>query len=271
MPLFHIVILALIQGITEFLPVSSSGHLVLAHQALGHNGGWHSDMMIDVAVHVGTLGAALLYFRADIKAMACGILCPKHAGQGRALFVKIVLASLPVIAAGLVMHITAPDWTRNLYVMAWCTLIFGVVLYLADKTRPAQKDLTALGWKEALMIGFAQILSLVPGVSRSGITMTAARFLGFTRTDAARFSLLLAIVAISGAGTLSGLDLWRAQNTALGLDALLAALFAFISGYAAIVLMMKWLLKASFTPFVVYRFILGIVLLTALYGGFIEP
>jgi len=263
MPFYYILILALIQGITEFLPISSSGHLVLAHHMMGQQ--TTHALTLDVAVHVGTLFAVLLYFRGDICRMLCGL----KKGGDRHLTAAIIIGSLPVIIAGFLLHITGPDWTRSLYLTAWCTLIFGIVLWVADKYKPAQKTLDDLTLRDAFFIGCAQVLALIPGTSRSGITMTAARWLGFSRTECARFSLLLAIVAISGAGTLGGIDLIRSGDFSLGFDVLLAAFMAFLSGLAAIALMMRWLEKASFTPFVIYRIVLGIILLGLLYGGVI--
>ncbi len=271
MPVLHIVILALVQGITEFLPVSSSGHLVLAHDLIGRSA---NDLTIDIAVHVGTLFAALLYFRADICRMLCGLraLAGKEGGQeGKQMLLALIIASIPVILAGFALHLTGTDWTRSVYLVAWCTFIFGIVLGIADTFKPADKKLETITIKDAIFIGCAQMLALIPGVSRSGITMTAARWLGFSRTDSARFSLLLAIVAISGAGTLTGIDLLQAGDPMLTYQSLIAVLLSFISGLAAIFLMMKWLETASFKPFVFYRLFLGIILLTLLYGGFIEP
>lgn len=263
MPFFHLVILALVQGITEFLPVSSSGHLVLVHHLTGQNTGWEQDLLIDVAVHVGTLFAVLLYFRKDICNMIRGV--KNEAGQNMA--VLVVLASLPVIIAGFLLYSAAPDFLRSLEVMAWCTLVFGIVLWAADRFKPEAKTLEQMGWKDALGIGFAQCLALVPGTSRSGITMTAARFFGYSRVEAARFSLFLAIVAISGAGTLGGIDVLKAPDAAFGLDVLIAAALAFFTALAAIHLMLKWLEKSSFTPFAIYRVLLGLILLGLIYSG----
>ncbi len=264
MPLFHIVILALIQGLTEFLPISSSGHLVLAHEIMGKTAG---DLTLDVAVHVGTLFAVLLYFKRDI----CRMVCSVKTGGDKKLILAVIVGSLPVIVAGFLIHMLGPDWTRSLYLTAWCTLVFGIILWAADKYKPAEKTLDVLTVKDALFIGMAQILALIPGTSRSGITMTAARALGFSRTEAARFSLLLAIVAISGAGSLSGIDLVQAGSLTMTFDVLMAAALSFFSGFAAIALMMRWLEKSSFTVFAVYRVILGLVLLGLLYGGVLVP
>jgi undecaprenyl-diphosphatase len=174
---------------------------------------------------------------------------------------QVLLASAPVIIAGLALHILQPAWILLLNVMAASTLIFGILLWIADR-RPAQnKTLDDLNLKDALIIGCAQTLALIPGTSRSGITMTAARFLGYNRTQSARFSLLLAIVAITGAGVLGTLELIQNGDATLSFEALIAASIAFIAGLISITLLMKWLEKCSFVPFAIYRIILGLILL----------
>lgn len=263
MPFLHLVILALVQGITEFLPVSSSGHLVLAHHLMGEQTGWDQDLMIDIAVHIGTLLAVLLYFHKDIFGMITGL---KNGLRGH-MGVYILIGSLPVIIAGFFIHAIGPAFMRSIEVMAWCTLIFGIVLWIADHFKPHDITLEKMNWKHALFIGFAQILALFPGTSRSGITMTAARWLGYTRTEAARFSLLLAIVAISGAGALVGLDILDADNAELNTDVMIAVGLSFASAMAAIHLLLKWLEKSTFTPFAIYRIILGVALLYLVYSG----
>lgn len=269
MPLFHIVILALIQGITEFLPVSSSGHLVLFHsiveQGATTEGLWGKSLTLDVAVHVGTLFSVLLYFRKDILSMLCGLGRKGTSGQKTAF--NILWASLPVIAAGYVLHLYEPSWVRSVELTAWCTVLFGLLLWVADRQKISDQKIEQMGGKQAIFIGLSQILALVPGTSRSGITMTAARFLGFSRTEAARFSLLLAVIAISGAGTLAGIDLWQSGDLSLGLDVFLAVILSFFAGWCAIALMMRWLEKATFMPFVCYRMALGLLLLGLIYSG----
>ncbi len=271
MILYHIVILALIQGITEFLPISSSGHLVLAHAAIqgDSSGQWGQNQLLDVAVHVGTLLSVLIYFRRDVAAMFAGLkdwATNNRQSESAKLDLHILVSSLPVIACGFALHEIQPEFIRSVEVVAWMTLIFGIVLWYADRSAPTNKLLRDLTVKDAFLIGLAQCLALIPGTSRSGITMTAARYLGFSRDRAARYSLLLAIVAISGAGALGGVDLVRSGNMTLTFDVLLAALLAFVSGFVAIALMMKWLERATFTPFAIYRIVLGIVLLGFVYG-----
>jgi undecaprenyl-diphosphatase len=265
--------LALVQGLTEFLPVSSSGHLVITWAAfdglawrVGAEGP-DERLIIDIAVHVGTLGAVVAYFRAEVAAMARGLLrlpVDRH-DDGARLLVAVLIGSLPLIAAGLLLKNPVTAVLRDpeiaIQVVAWATIGFGVLLHLADRGGAQVKEvgeMTALG---ALAIGCAQVLALIPGTSRSGITMTAARALGFRREAAARFSMLLAIPAILGAGVVAGLDLLTAGNLRLGLDAVVAAAFAFVFALLAIAVLLRWLRHAGFLPFVVYRLALGAVLL----------
>lgn len=270
MILFYIFILAIVQGITEFLPVSSSGHLVLVHEmfSMGTNDEWSARIVLDVAVHVGTLLSVLVYFRKDLLVMLYGTkqaMSGQINNEGSRLIGYIVTASIPVIIAGLLMHVIKPTWILKVELVAWTTLIFGILLWFADRTEKADKTLTEMNLKDSLIIGLSQAFALIPGTSRSGVTMTASRFLGYSRSESAHFSLLLAIVAISGAGTLGFLEILQSNNPDLGLEFLIAALIAFVSGYAAISVMMKWLERSTFTPFVIYRIILGLVLLGFVY------
>jgi len=261
----HIVVLALVQGITEFLPVSSSGHLVLVPALTG----WPDQgLIIDVAVHVGALGAVMLYFCRDLWAMLAGLgrLLKGHVDPGARLAGCVVFASLPVIAAGYALHRYYPQGIRGLAVIGWTTLGFGMVLYAADKAGMTVKRIEHLRMSDALIVGIAQVLALVPGTSRSGITISAARLLGMERTEAARFSMLLSIPAILGAGVVQGLELYRAGDVQLTADAGLAAGLAFLAAFIAIWGMMAWLKRSTFTPFVVYRIALGGFLLALAYG-----
>ncbi|MEM6812143.1 MAG: undecaprenyl-diphosphate phosphatase [Pseudomonadota bacterium] len=267
MPFYHILILALIQGISEFLPISSSGHLVLSHHLLGNGGHdlcWQQNRMLDVAVHFGTLLSVLLYFRKDLLKMAIG--CGRFDKKQGSLVLYIVIASIPVVIAGFILQMLQPSLLCMIEVMAWMTLIFGGLLYFADRS-PTSKTLDQMTISNSLFIGLSQALALIPGVSRSGITMTTARFFGYSRTEAAKFSLLLSIIAISGAGFLSGLDLFQSGDLSFGIDILTAIALSFIAGYIAIALMMKWLSKATFIPFVIYRVLLGVLLLGLIYSG----
>jgi undecaprenyl-diphosphatase len=265
MPLLHLVLLALVQGITEFLPISSSGHLIL----VPHITGWSDQgLIIDAAVHVGTLGAVIIYFWRDMLAMTIGAgeLARGRMTDGARLALYIVAATIPVVIAGLLLKDIVETQLRSVEIIAWTTLIFGVALWAADRFCERQRRLGSLNLPHALIIGLAQAIALIPGTSRSGITMTAARALGYERTDAARFSMLLSIPTIIGAGVLVGRDLVKAGDLALGADAAIAAGLSFVAALAAIALLMRWLSFATFTPFAVYRVLLGIGLLVWVYG-----
>ena len=266
MPLYTIIILAIIQGLSEPLPVSSSGHLLLTHTLMGHGGinaCWESNRALDVAMHIGTLFSVLVYFRKDVFAVLGGI--GNRHSDGFKLAWNVALASIPVLSVGLLLQIYKPSFLCLIEVMAWMLLIFGIILGFVDKYAKSEKTVEQMTWRNALFIGIAQSLALVPGTSRSGITMTAARWLGYHRTEAARFSLLLAIVGISAAGGLTALEMVVEQDYNLGYDALIAAFVAFAVGYGAIAFMMKWLGKFSFMPFAVYRVLLGGGLLVWIY------
>ncbi len=264
MPFIQILVLALVQGITEFLPVSSSGHLILVPAVTGWN---DQGVVIDVATHVGTLVAVMIYFRADVMAMAAGFLrlVRRRFDPGARLALLVVVATLPTVIAGAVLHELGSDLFRSAAIIAWTTIGFGVLLGIVDRVCVATRPMESITFGGAVVFGLAQVLALVPGTSRSGITMTAGRVLGLDREAAARFSLLMSIPAILGAGTLAGWDLYRAGDVVLGLDALLAAVLSCIAALTAIALMMRWLRRASFLPFVIYRVVLGIVLLVWLY------
>ncbi|MGB1548642.1 MAG: undecaprenyl-diphosphate phosphatase [Alphaproteobacteria bacterium] len=265
MLLWHIAILALVQGITEFLPISSQAHLILTSKGMG----WQDQgLLIDVALHVGTLAAVLLYFWRDVWRMTKGM---GHAlngtmDSGARLALQVILATLPVVVAGYFL-IDHADRLRDPLIIGWATLGFGVLLYLADRVGLRIRRIEHMSFGGAFIVGLAQIGALVPGASRSGVTMTAARMLGFEREDAARFSLLLAIPAIVAAGTLESIRLYEMGDVTLTQNAMVAAGLAFLSALAAIALMMSWLRRASFTPFVLYRVVLGGGLIAFVYWG----
>ena len=273
MSLLAILLLALVQGITEFLPISSSAHLILMRDfgaALGLDtvgANANADLVMDVSLHVGTLAAVMLYVWRDLWRMGLGVVqgLGGKRTEGWHLAWQLVLATIPVVVVGVVAQDLITDKLRTMEVIAWMTLIFGVVLWFADRavTRLALPD---LGYGRAILIGAAQVLALVPGVSRSGICMTLGRFLGMNRVDAARFSLLLSIPTIVGAGTLAGIELYQAKDAQLGMDALIGVGLSFAIAWLAILLMMRWLARATFLPFVLYRLVLGAVLLAIVYA-----
>lgn len=273
MPVLHIFLLALLQGITEFLPVSSSGHLLLFHSLVDQAQTVEAeqiDLLLDIAVHVGTLFAVVIYFWKDIWLMTkgCGpLLLGRFQHEGARLNIHILISSVPVIIAGFALHALDPLWLRQTWIVAATTIIFGALLWWADETKQATRNNAQMSALDALWIGLAQVLALIPGTSRSGITMTASRMLGFSRTEAARYSLLLSTVAISGAGTIGALDVATIITPELAQTILIAIGLSFISALVAIALMMKWLQNQSFKIFAIYRFILGAALIVGLVFG----
>lgn len=252
------VILALIQGLTEFLPISSSAHLILPSQVLG----WADQgLAFDVAVHVGSLLAVVLYFRRDIASLLkawFASLGGSHSSESR-LGWLIIWATAPACFAGLFFNDFIEANLRSAAVIATTTLVFGVLLWWADR-RTGRTELTDIGLKQALLIGGAQALALIPGTSRSGITITAALMMGFTRQAAARFSFLLSIPIITLSGGYKGLELLSQQGIEWG-AVLLGVLVSFLSAIACIHLFLKWIDRVGMWPFVIYRLILGVFLL----------
>ena len=268
MSLFDIVMLALIQGITEFLPVSSSGHLVLWPILTGRP---DQGVAMDVAVHMGTLAAVCVYFRRETGALFRGAsdVAARRPGTADArLFLLLLLATIPAIVAGLALKVTGGiNALRALEVIGWATLLGGVLLWVADRLGPERRAIAGWNLRDAVLMGLAQALALVPGTSRSGITMTMARLLGFPRADAARLSMLMAIPVILAAGALETLDLIRGGNLALTAELGLGALLSFLAALGALTVMMRmfhgtWTMR----PFAAYRLALGAVLLWLAYG-----
>ena len=276
MPLLFIFVLAVVQGITEFLPISSSGHLELAWQTMDHEGialpPENQRLILFVAVHLGTLFAVLLYFWRDVLALVVGAvrLVTGRGGPQAKLLVSVILGSLPLIAAGLFLKDQLLETVYDLQVIAWANIGFAVLLFLGDRLGMTLRRIEHLNVPSVLIIGVAQALALMPGTSRSGITMTAGRFLGMERAEAARFSLLLAIPAILGAATLEGIDLYNGGGISLDGELAMATGLAFLSALLAIAAMMAWLKRASFTPFVLYRVLLGGLLLWMISEGLLD-
>ena len=255
------IILALVQGITEFLPISSSAHLILVPRLLD----WvDQGLAFDVAVHVGTLAAVVFYFRADIARLAVAWLRSCAGGGVDAdarLAWLVVLATVPVAVCGLLFHSIIEDVLRSPLVIAATTILFGLLLLVADRYGRHVRGTGSLGVRDAIVIGLAQAVALVPGTSRSGITMTAALALGLTRTDAARFSFLLSIPTILMAGGYEGLQLVNHAGPVHWDAILLGTTVAAVSAWLCIHFFLKLIERIGMWPFVVYRLLLGGVLL----------
>jgi undecaprenyl-diphosphatase len=255
------IILALVQGITEFLPISSSAHLILVPRLLG----WTDQgLAFDVAVHVGTLSAVVFYFRAELARMTVAWL-QSCAGRGVSADARlawlVVLGTVPVALAGLLLHTLIENELRSPLVIAVTTIGFGILLWLADRQGRHERDTGSLGIRDVVLIGLAQALALIPGTSRSGITITAALALGLTRSDAARFSFLLSIPAIVMAG---GYEAWKLLTYTGPVQwgtILLGAAVSAVSAWLCIHFFLRLIERIGMWPFVLYRLLLGAVLL----------
>lgn len=267
MALFHIFLVAIIQGLTEFLPVSSSGHLILLSKAtpLPDQG-----LAIDVAAHVGTLGAVILYFWRDAKEAFCGLprmLTGRIDTPGARLALYLTLATIPVSIAGFLLKVTGlSDAMRSVAVIGWTMILFGILLWWVDQRSTQTRTESEWTLKDAVKMGLWQTLALIPGTSRSGITITGARQLGFTRTDAAKLAMLMSIPTIIASGALLSLDVVKEADMGLAKDAAIAAVFSFFAALLALALMMRLLRSVSFTPYVIYRILLGVALLFIAYS-----
>ena len=264
-----LILVAVVQGLTEFLPVSSSGHLVLIPVFSNFS---YQGQVIDVAAHVGTLIAVSFYLRNEIIAIITALFNFGRTDQANALLgILIVLATIPVVLAGYLVNYADWRWIDMLQTLAIANLGFAFLLWLGDKAPVTRNGLRSVTMTPALMIGLAQICALIPGASRSGVTMSAARFLGYDRITAARFSLLLSLPAIAGAGTLKSLDLVKSGDLALGGDAAIVVVLSAWVAWLSIFWMMRWLAAASFNIFVYYRIALGALLLIGLDQGWLSP
>jgi undecaprenyl-diphosphatase len=267
MTILQIVVLALIQGITEFLPISSSGHLLLVPALTD----WPDQgLLTDVMVHMGSFLAVVVYFWRDCVNLTIGgidLLRGKVTGWGK-LALLIVLGTIPAVLFGLFLDkIGFMDMVRTMpEVVAWNAIIFGVLLYVCDRYGLSKRRMSDMTWLPALLIGVAQAIAIIPGTSRSGITMTAARALGFERPEAARFAFLLGIPAIAGAGVLK-LGEAVSNGETISFSMLLTAALTFFVALGTITVLMKLVRVMSFLPFAVYRVGLGIVLLALIYSG----
>lgn len=264
MTLFHLFLLSVVQGITEFLPISSSAHLVLMHE-------WGlapatDPIALDIAVHLGSIVAVCLYFRAEVgrvlnglRQMAGGTLATPDAFLALALGV----ATVPALAFGALLAITGwVELLRNATVIGVTMIGFGLMLYWAHRVSPETRSAREWRLRDALVMGLWQAVALIPGVSRSGITLTAARMLGFERHEAARLAMLMSIPITLATGAFLALKVARAPvEDGLVWQAAAGAVLAFVAAYAALALMMRFLRAVSFTPYVIYRVILGVVLL----------
>lgn len=252
--MIEILILSIIQGITEFLPVSSSSHLIIISNYINFN---NQNLSIDVSLHIGSFLAVITYFHKDIYNFV----------ENKELFIKILISTLPIIIVGIILVETNYIETlRNIKIIGWMTIIFGVILFISDRYKIEKNIKNHFDYKSALLIGIFQILSLIPGVSRSGITITAARFLEFRRFDAAKISFLFSIPTL-GAISIFGLkDIILRQDINFSVLNLICIAFSFFFSLITIKFFLKYIQRFSLKIFVVYRIFLGSFLLFLTYS-----
>ena len=250
--IIEIIILSAIQGVSEFIPVSSSAHLILVSSLYDFKS---SSLLIDVSLHLGSLMAIIFFFKNELFDVR----------NNKRLLSLIILGSIPLIIVGYILYSTGLIYNlRNIKVIAWSTLIFGIILYIADRSRFDKKISTNLNFQSILFIGVFQIVSLIPGVSRAGITITAARILKFNRVDASKISFLLSIPALAGASVLSMRDILN-QPIDINHLVLTAIISSFIFSFLTVKFFLIYINKFSMSVFVIYRIILSLILFSLIY------
>ena len=249
----EILILGAIQGISEFLPVSSTAHLVLFSQYYEFNS---QNLLIDISLHLGSLIAIIFYFRKDLFNFV----------QNKSFLIKILLGTIPIIPVGYILYQTGLiNSLRSLEVIGWMSLIFGILLYISDKFKITKKIDIQFTYRSAIIIGIFQILALIPGVSRSGITITSGRFLGFSRFESAKISFFLSIPTLGAASVLGIYNIYKEGSTELNFLAIIAVIFSFIFSYFTIALFLNFIKKFSLNIFIIYRILLSLFILAVVY------
>tara|TARA_B100001094_G_scaffold272996_1_gene279146 strand:- start:33 stop:797 length:765 start_codon:yes stop_codon:yes gene_type:complete len=250
--IIEVLILSAIQGISEFLPISSSAHLILVSSLYEFK---NSSLLIDISLHLGSLFAIIYYFREDLL----------NVRSNKRLLGLIIIGSIPLIIVGYVLYSTGIIYNlRNIKVIAWTTLVFGIILYIADKNRFDKKISSNLNLQSILFISLFQVLSLVPGVSRAGITITAARILKFNRLDSGKISFLLSIPALAGASFLGLKDVFT-QSIEFNYLVIIAILTSFIFSFVTVKFFLIYINKFSMNAFVIYRIIIALILFALIY------
>ena len=249
----EILILSAIQGISEFLPVSSAAHLVLVSKYYAFV---NQNLLIDICLHLGSLLAIIVYFIKDLLSFI----------KNKDFLIKILLATIPIIPVGYLFYQTGLiNNLRNIEVIAWMSLVFAILLYFSDKTKVSEKLDAKFSIKSAIIIGLFQVISLIPGVSRAGITITAGRILGFDRYDSTKVSFFLAIPALTAASILGIFNVYKEGSPELNFLAIIAVIFSFIFSYITIALFLNFVKKFSLNIFVIYRIVLSLILLAIVY------
>ena len=249
----EILILSFVQGVSEFLPISSIAHLVLVSKYYAFT---NQNLLIDICLHLGSLLAIIFYFRNDLFSFV----------KNKNFLIKILIGTLPIVPVGYILYQTGIiDQLRNLKVIGWMSLIFGILLYISDKTKINKRIETEFSNKSAIFIGMFQVLALIPGVSRSGITITSGRLLGFNRFESAKISFFLSIPTLGAASCLGIYNIYKEGSAELNFLAIIAVIFSFIFSYFTVALFMNFIKKFSLNIFVIYRIILSLFILTIVY------
>ncbi len=263
----YVLYLSVLQGLTEFLPVSSSGHLILFSKFTSFP---DQGLVLDVAVHFGSILAVMLYFSSTLfdilKSLWKTKFLPTFKDENAKLFWLLIIGTIPIIFAGLLLRNYGTEWLRSTRLVGWTILGYGLLLFFADSCSMTIRQIKHMGVMDAVLIGLAQCLALIPGTSRSGITITMARFLGLERTEAAKFSMLLSIPAIIGATALVCWKIVVQGNFAEISQVFDGVVYSYVASILAIYIVMWWLKKSTFLPFVIYRIALGSFLLLDSYG-----
>ena len=249
----EILILSIVQGVSEFLPISSIAHLVLISKYYVFV---NQNLLIDICLHLGSLLAVIIYFRNDLFSFV----------KNKNFLVKILIGTIPILPIGYIFYQTGIiNQLRNLEVIGWASLFFGILLYISDKTENKKKIKQDFSIKSAIFIGLFQVLALIPGVSRSGITITSGRFLGFERVEAAKISFFLSIPTLLAASILGIFNIYKEGSSELNFLAIIAVIFSFIFSYLTISIFLNFIKNFSLKIFVVYRIIISILILTIVY------
>ena len=245
----EIIILSIVQGLTEFLPISSSAHLILVSKYFNFS---NENLTLDLSLHFGSLLAIIFYFKKEFLDFI----------NNKKLFLKIILSSVPVIVFGFILvKLNLIDYLRNYKIIGWTTIFFGILLYVGDLVKTKKTIKKDLNYKSVFYIGFFQAISLIPGVSRSGITITAGRFLNFSRTDSSKISFLMSIPTLTAVGLYNFKDLYLENNFEVSKLNIFAIILSFIFSFFTIKLFFNYIRKSSLTVFVIYRIFLGLVVL----------
>ena len=249
----EILILAIIQGVFEFLPVSSAAHFVLVSNYYEFT---NQSLLIDICLHLGSLIAIIFYFRNDLFNFI----------KNKSFLIKILIGTIPIIPVGYILYQTGLiEQLRSLEVIGWMSLIFGILLYVGDRSKITKKINTSFTNRSAIYIGLFQILALIPGVSRSGITIASGRLLGFNRFDSAKISFFLAIPALTAASFLGIYNIYKVGSDELNFLAIIAVMFSFIFSYITIAFFLKFIQKFSLNIFIIYRIALSLFILAVVY------